>query len=549
MRNLRLFLFIVVALLGLPIAPRGTDAQESALRPGEVVSGRIRATDAASAVVIYDIEGVRSDDIVTFTLTSPQGSAVYFDLYDSTDMDIPFVDAWGSDDGNQRFLYVLTGSAPFQIEVVSDATVDADYTLALEPGDLTEPRVVLAVGQPITDTTSSDEPAVYLLEIASPGVITIRLTSPDRPLVYSVRDAATLTEQFPLASTRNHEVQVFNLTEPGRYQIRIPATDPQPYTLEITPGNGLWAGSGDVPSIMGLDASAVIQSPDPLGGYAEFALIGLPTDTAFTMQIDGPAAREVQSLIIQGIRPNNGPNLWPTVSIIGGKVYHTYRLQPDSDHTLRLDVPDGAAYTLYLSPGDIRDTLNNGTLTADTAVTGTLDDQNTVAVYTSDAAFQADVISLALTRTGESDITLSLESPAGAIQPYKTQADGSLTTLVFTVGQAVSYRVILTGAGSYAVSLSTGDVLAEGSADPAATPAPPVFTTCRVTAIGDVRQRSGPGTMFDQVGSLAADQTAAADGQAVDAAGQTWFRLLNGSWVRADVVVESGDCAELPRVN
>lgn len=545
MRNLRLFLFMLVAFLGLHISPGGTDAKADALRPGAAVSGRIPASDEASAIAIHDIEGVRSDDIVTFTLTSPQGSAVYFDVYDSTNAYIPFVAAWESDDDSYRFLYVLTGTAPFQIEIISDAMVDADYTLALEAGDLTEPRAVLTPGQAITDSTSSDESAVYLVDVPMPGVYSVRLTTTNGPRVYTIRDAATLTEQVPLASTRNYEVQVFNLAEPGRYQIRMLATGAQPYTLEVTSGDGLWAASGDVPSIMGLDASAVIQAPDPLGGYAEFALVGLPMDEPFTMRIDGPAAGTVQSLIIQGSRPNNGPNLWPTVSVIGGQVYHTFRLQQDSDNTLRLDVPDGAAYALYLSPGDIRDTLNNGILTADIPVTGTLDDQNTVAVYTIDAA-QAGVISLALTRTGGNDITLSLESPAGTIQAYKAQAVGSLTTLVYTVGEAVSYRVILAGTGSYAVSLSTGDILV---VDSASTPAPGIFTACWVTAIGNVRRRSGPGTTFDQVGSLAADQAVGADGQAVDASGQSWYRLLNGSWVRADLVLESEGCAELPRVN
>ncbi|MDX1992879.1 MAG: hypothetical protein SF029_10835 [bacterium] len=69
---------------------------------------------------------------------------------------------------------------------------------------------------------------------------------------------------------------------------------------------------------------------------------------------------------------------------------------------------------------------------------------------------------------------------------------------------------------------------------------------CTVTATNTVNKRSGPGTNFDQAGQLRAGQSIEAVGQAEGTEGQTWYLLEDDTWVRSDVVRESGDCGALP---
>ena len=65
---------------------------------------------------------------------------------------------------------------------------------------------------------------------------------------------------------------------------------------------------------------------------------------------------------------------------------------------------------------------------------------------------------------------------------------------------------------------------------------------CSVSSASGANQRSGPGTSFAQVGSLASGDHAAVDGQSVGSDGQIWWRLGEGVWVRSDVVNETGNC-------
>lgn len=61
----------------------------------------------------------------------------------------------------------------------------------------------------------------------------------------------------------------------------------------------------------------------------------------------------------------------------------------------------------------------------------------------------------------------------------------------------------------------------------------------------NTRVRSGAGTDFDQVGSLAQGDSMAVIGQTTDANGFTWYQIEQG-WVRGDVVTLAGNCASVP---
>ncbi|MBN1287637.1 MAG: hypothetical protein JXB47_19705 [Anaerolineae bacterium] len=68
---------------------------------------------------------------------------------------------------------------------------------------------------------------------------------------------------------------------------------------------------------------------------------------------------------------------------------------------------------------------------------------------------------------------------------------------------------------------------------------------CNITG-NNVNLRAGPGTNYDSKGKL--NGTVEADGQAKGADGYTWYRLIDGTWVRQDVIDWGGGCDALPTV-
>jgi hypothetical protein len=74
--------------------------------------------------------------------------------------------------------------------------------------------------------------------------------------------------------------------------------------------------------------------------------------------------------------------------------------------------------------------------------------------------------------------------------------------------------------------------------------------SCTVTPAGQttVNKRSSASTSGNVVGGLTPGESADVVGQAQSASGATWLSLSDGSWVRADVVKQSGDCSNLPTV-
>ncbi len=87
-----------------------------------------------------------------------------------------------------------------------------------------------------------------------------------------------------------------------------------------------------------------------------------------------------------------------------------------------------------------------------------------------------------------------------------------------------------------------GDVV--GFASP--TPAPVVG--CVISSRNQVNLRNGPGTDYTQRGALQPGVSRQADGKTTGSDGKTWWRLVDGTWVRSDVVDEEGNCDALPVV-
>ncbi|MEO8610183.1 MAG: hypothetical protein ABI690_19975 [Chloroflexota bacterium] len=71
---------------------------------------------------------------------------------------------------------------------------------------------------------------------------------------------------------------------------------------------------------------------------------------------------------------------------------------------------------------------------------------------------------------------------------------------------------------------------------------------CTVNSTKNINKRGGPGTSFDSAGQLKAGVDAVVIGQAKGSDGLTWWELDDESWVREDVVTETGDCTSIPIV-
>ena len=64
---------------------------------------------------------------------------------------------------------------------------------------------------------------------------------------------------------------------------------------------------------------------------------------------------------------------------------------------------------------------------------------------------------------------------------------------------------------------------------------------------GIANLRKGPGTSYKQLGTLSRGQSVAVIGQNKGSTGFTWYKLVDGSWVREDAVHLEGTCQDIPK--
>lgn len=163
--------------------------------------------------------------------------------------------------------------------------------------------------------------------------------------------------------------------------------------------------------------------------------------------------------------------------------------------------------------------------------------------YYPDFAFSSDNQTIAT--IVELDETLDIQlidAATGAV----TRTVASYSTETEYVELFNSFRSIdLSPDGRYvaASSISFGtvviwDLQAAASAEPG----------CVLTAKRDTAVRGAPSATAEQVKLLAAGEQASADGQTVDGSGFGWYRLNDLTWVRAETVDASAECAALPSV-
>ncbi len=135
---------------------------------------------------------------------------------------------------------------------------------------------------------------------------------------------------------------------------------------------------------------------------------------------------------------------------------------------------------------------------------------------------------------------------------YSVNADGSdLQRLVPTGSANGSLAWFNPGGAAVAAPVATAtEAVLEFTADSmTATPdEPDLLLGCTVIANGTANLREGAGTNFARVGTMSAGQMSSVSGQATGADGHVWWQLVEGGWVRSDLVQTATDCSTVPVV-
>ncbi len=135
----------------------------------------------------------------------------------------------------------------------------------------------------------------------------------------------------------------------------------------------------------------------------------------------------------------------------------------------------------------------------------------------------------------------------GSVQLWNAETLESRATLTISPDSEILDVAFSPDSTLIAASSGDGRILLWGkAAPPGSTPIAPL--TCNVTAQSNANLRGGPATTFDIVGSVAANTTFEIDGKVTVDSTFTWYRLVDGGWVRNDLVIEAPECDVLAEV-
>lgn len=154
--------------------------------------------------------------------------------------------------------------------------------------------------------------------------------------------------------------------------------------------------------------------------------------------------------------------------------------------------------------------------------------------------------------------TEQIEAAGGQVFSAMPVSD-AMAMLQFTMdSQAGSVMIMATGGVNSVVISAVSGMFGQPAAncDAASIPAGGDTGTssdtetaaCTISSASSANQRSGPGTNFALVGTLAGGTSAPVLGQATGADGFVWWQLAEGVWVRSDVVTQAGSCDDVPTI-
>lgn len=78
---------------------------------------------------------------------------------------------------------------------------------------------------------------------------------------------------------------------------------------------------------------------------------------------------------------------------------------------------------------------------------------------------------------------------------------------------------------------------------------PTIANTCQVLFSGAANRRNGPGTSFGIITQAIGGDVLGVTAYDVDSTNFRWWQLIDGSWVREDVVTTRGNCENVPLIN
>ncbi len=249
------------------------------------------------------------------------------------------------------------------------------------------------------------------------------------------------------------------------------------------------------------------------------------------------------------------PVLWPMLHVDTGTIgEYEFGTVPGADSPVTVDgkvvqFPINAAPSLVLHDQEPLPSETTGKIriVVDQALS---DGPGWLAIHANNNGVPGPVIGTALLHDGQNNtifVDIDQAQASDEVFPMLHLDTGALGQYEFGTVQGADAPVSVSGKVVVApMKLSGANVVA---ATQAATQAPTqAAAVCTITARGTVNRRSGPGTSFPSMGQISGGQSALVVGQTQNN-GYTWLQLSDGSFVRSDVVNESGDCATVAAVS
>ncbi|MBI1258675.1 MAG: hypothetical protein GC204_14500 [Chloroflexi bacterium] len=253
------------------------------------------------------------------------------------------------------------------------------------------------------------------------------------------------------------------------------------------------------------------------------------------------------------------PVLWPMLHVDDSTVgEYEFGTVAGADAPVKVDgqvltFPINAAPSLVLKAQDPLPGESTGTIRVrvDEALSN---GQGWLAIHQNKDGQPGPVIGTALLHAGSNkNVIVEVDQAAAGDQvfPMLHYDTDTIGEYEFGTVQGADLPVIVGGnvvVGPLALTTAAPVETAVPTAAPAEPTAAPASGACTVTPKSTANRRSGPGTTFTPTGQLAFGQTATVTGQTQGADGFPWFLLDDGSFVRSDVVITSGDCSAVPTV-
>lgn len=408
-------------------------------------------------------------------------------------------------EGNARIdVYALQTRSLYTYAV----TTEKSHTITAFNSDLlNETLPVLSMGATLGGNIAAGEQVIYAVP-AEPGqTITIQSDSNDRVFGRLVDAAGFPVTPFYAAATNGQGEDSYVLTGWGPYRYIVRGMADAPYQVKLTLGSNVREDRGLI------QFGEILTVPGSSGGY-----VGYQLDT----QDNWATGILLKGASIDSVLDSRGNVMFRYAELvlgIGGSRGRFYLLPPQDQYELTFFASaNNPPATLSLLPG--------------VALVAAMQSEGRIEPF--DAAPEINsvrqgqpLVAFGLDGTSEWVFvaTIAVERP----ESFWLQK----AALSASDGSPMPELPIIDSAFLSGMEANSAVEIAQ----------------CVVSSTSTVNLRSGPGTEFDVVEKFAAGQTAKPVGRTEILNGMVWWKLENGTWVRSDVVNETGDCQAVPVVS